>query len=197
MKLFLCWLHTQSNFWSCKILQRRGSHCQKLQGIEAETLPLPRKLSGRAVKIWACISLLYYASQERKPTFSKTQGFFFLSPQCESHSVSVNYQQGWAVLCVWCLLCLPRVVNISFTETWKKQGQGGRSESSSCLLRDVTEHLWSQLWCAAVPQAGHSCSTACPPLQPQSLLYPKPVVLNGWTSLNAQRCTRARPDPVH
>lgn len=164
--------------------------------IEAENFPLPRKLSGRAVKIWACISLLYYASQERKPIFLKTQRIYFLSPQCECELPT----RVGSALCAWSLLCLSLLVNISFTpvtttETWKRQGQGGHSEFSSGLFRDDTEHLWSQLWCELFLRQGRAgCSTAWSPLQPQSLIYPKPAVLNEQMSLNAQKYTRARSD---
>lgn len=62
--------------------------------MKTEAVPLPRKVGGRAVKTRACISLLCYVSQERKPSFLKKQRIYFLSPLSESHSVTVNNNRG-------------------------------------------------------------------------------------------------------
>lgn len=109
--------------------------------IKVETIPLPRKVGGRAVKIWTCISLLCYVSQERKSSFFKTQRIYFLSPLSGSHSVTVNQQQKWAVLCLFSASNsqpkLSLVVKILFTtmiitQTWKKWSHGVVSELLAC-----------------------------------------------------------------
>lgn len=74
---------------------------------------------------------------------------------------------------------------MTITETWKKQGQAGHSELFSCPSSDVAEHLWSQRSTSGAScevqlflrQGTARCSTACSPLQPQSLLHPKPLCL--------------------
>lgn len=181
-----------------------GHIVKKSLWVEVKTFPLPRKLSGRAVKIWTCISLLYYVSQERKCSFFKNQRIYFLSPQSESHSVSVNYQQEWAVLCVFgpFSACQPNSHWLwTFNSLqWQSRRHGrikGRvGTQSSHLASSVMLLNTSGASCNVqvfLRQGTAHCSTACSPLPPQSLLYCKRVVLHP----NAQRYVRARPDLVH
>lgn len=72
--------------------------------MKVDTIPLPRKAGGRAVEIWAWISLLSYVSQEGKPIFFKKQRISFFKPTVRNPQCNCEPTAGVGSLCIWSLL---------------------------------------------------------------------------------------------